>query len=88
MRRINPMLALVALGCASPVPASPELSMENKVWARADAAYVAPGDYEQAATACRGPRDGGLPEVSAGPEAARDFVRCMDGRGWILVDAP
>jgi len=88
MRRITRLLALVTLGCAAAVPAPPELSLENKVWARADEAYVGPGDYEKAAAACRGPRDGGLPEVAAAPGAARDFVRCMSGECWILVDAP
>jgi len=94
MRRITRLLALVTLGCAAAVPAPPELSLENKltlenkVWARANEAYVGPGDYETAAAACRGPRDGGLPEVAAAPGAARDFVQCMDREGWILVDAP
>ena len=88
MRRLVPLLALAALGCAAAPPGPTELSLEDKVWAKADEGYVAPGDYEQAAAACRGPGDGGLPEVSAEPGAAREFVRCMADRGWILVDAP
>ena len=88
MRRISRLLALVALGCAAPAPTTPERSLENKVWAKAGDAYAGPGDYERAAAACRGPADGGLPEVAEGPGAMRDFLRCMDGHGWILVDAP
>jgi hypothetical protein len=82
MRRILALLALAALGCA----ASGTVSLEDKVWAKAEAAYAGPGDYERAEAACRA--EGGLPDVAAGPRTTRDFVRCMRGQGWILVDRP
>ena len=88
MGRIIGLLALVALGCSTAAPLSPEHSLEGKVWAKAEGAYAGPGDYEQAVAACDGPGGGELPAVAAAPATARSFIRCMADRGWILVDAP
>jgi hypothetical protein len=81
MSRILALLALASLGCAASA-----VSLEDKVWAKADEAYAGPGDYERAEAACR-IRDG-LPDVAAGPRTSREFVRCMRTQGWILVERP
>ncbi len=82
------LVAVFALGCSTAVPTAPDVSLDGKVWAKANDAYAAPGDYEKAVAACRGPGGGELPEVAAAPEVASGFVRCMADEGWILVDAP
>ncbi|MDH3212417.1 MAG: hypothetical protein OEM05_08010 [Myxococcales bacterium] len=82
MSRILALLALAPLGCA----AWGAVSLEGKVWAKANGAYAGPGDYERSEAVCRsGDR---RPDVAAGPGPSREFVRCMRGQGWILVDRP
>ncbi len=93
MRRITLLLlALGALGCSTAGTAAgtppPEVSLENKVWAKSNEAYAGRGEFERASATCGGRGDGELPEVSAGPGARREFIRCMADEGWILVDAP
>ncbi len=84
MTRTATLLAWVALGCASTGP------LEGKVWAKAEGAYAARGDFERAEALCA--RAGAAPSVSARSDATRDqvlaFIRCMDERGWFLVKAP
>jgi hypothetical protein len=82
MSRILALLALAPLGCA----AWGDVTLDEKVWAKAGDAYAAPGDYERAEAACRA--RGGLPDVAAGPRISREFVRCMRTQGWLLVDQP
>jgi hypothetical protein len=67
----------LALGCLG--------ASGNKVWAKANSAYAAPGDYERAESACGGNK--GLPGVSAGP-AGPEFVDCMRDYAWVLVRRP
>ncbi len=88
MKRILALCALAPLGCV----ALGSLSLGclggpgDKVWAKANAAYAGPGDYERAESACR--RGDALPDVAAGPKVSQEFVGCMRGHDWVLVKRP
>ena len=88
MKRILALCALAPLGCAAlaTVPLGCLAGPGNKVWAKANAAYAGPGDYERAESACR--RDHVLPGVAAGPKVSQEFVGCMRGHDWVLVKRP
>jgi hypothetical protein len=66
MSRTLALLALAPLGCA----AGGAVSLDGKVWAKADGAYAGPGDDERAEAACRsGDR---RPDVAVGPGISRE----------------
>ncbi len=83
MNRILAAAGLAALGSALALGCLG--APGDRVWAKSNAAYAAPGDYERAESNCL--VNDGLPNVAAGP-GQRDFVDCMRGHGWVLVKRP
>ncbi len=84
MKSILALIALTPLGCSVFGSLAPGNS--HKVWAKANAGYAGPGDYEHADATCR--TVGGLPAVAAGPQRSREFVDCMGRHQWVLVRRP
>lgn len=84
MKSILRLIVLATLGCSLSCSLVPRNS--HKVWAKANAAYAGPGDYERAEAACQ--NGAGLPSVAAGPERSREFIDCMRRHDWVLVRRP